>query len=76
MSLVTSTFFEVPASGWKRVDTTLGAMFAERQPPFDPWGYRVLPGYSLVRATFGSVEYRSYKRPFRWSVKPVDSSVT
>ena len=48
----TAGFFDVPASGWQHQETSLEQMFShfEQAPE-----YRVLPGHTLVRATFGSV---------------------
>jgi len=48
----TNCFFDVSAEGWTRHETTLGKMFADRDIEST---YRVLPGYSVVRATFGTV---------------------
>ena len=50
-----SHFFAVPAAGWKRHEITLRQIFAAQLPEEDHAGYRVLPGNSVVRATFGTV---------------------
>ena len=51
----TSYFFEIPPDGWKQHEITLRAMFAFHDPSEWEDEYRVLPGDSVVRVTFGTV---------------------
>ena len=49
----TSYFFDVPDSDWKQHEITLSEMFTSHGAA--AIDYRVLPGDSIVRATFGTV---------------------
>ena len=53
----TSCFFDVSAEGWSRHEITLGEMFDAHEIEYreTEFTYRVLPGFSVVRATFGTV---------------------
>lgn len=50
----TGRFFQVPSGEWQTYRTTLGDMFAAHGVEW-AYDYRVLPGRSLVRTTFGTV---------------------